>query len=687
MLSKRTTCYQCDANCVFDISINEQGHAVAIKGPPCVRGEAQLAHQYHPNRLLKPLKRVGKKGEDNFIEITWEEALETIAERLQSIKKTYGAEQVAFFSGYTKEARPYLQRLAHAFGSPNYLTESGCCFSATLVAEKLTYGYRLKTTSLLESPKTRCILVWSTNPYHSVMPFDKHHLSQKKADRKLIVVDPRKTETAQIADIHLQIRPGTDGALALAFHHVIFKENLHNQTFLEQWANGIESFKDYIQIFTPEKASEICGIDKDLIIQAARLYAQNTPAQLALSPTATVHHSNGFQNHRAVILLAAVTGNIDNEGGNRFFLNKVLPKSIDLFKEKINTLAPRIGDSTFPIWTKYWPSAHSMLLVNSILEHTPQAIHGVFAMGINSTMWPNSKRFLQALEKLDFFACIDFFPNQATRYADIVLPAATALERETLIAYPGCQFKGNIRYREAILKPLGEARSDAQIILDLGCKLGMEETFWYGNMAQSIQEQAQGLPEQIREAAFHHPEGATVFSEVIMEMEGGDKLYELKGFPTASGKIEFDSIELIQQGYQGLPTYQEPPESPIATPELWKKYPLVLTSGGRSQAYTHSQQHNIENSKKIDPYPRVQMHPQDAKTRNIQTGDKVIITSLRGEVYFIAEVTEHIKQGIVHCFHGWEQANVNLLTDDQTLDPISGFPAMKSCLCEISKTL
>lgn len=135
-----------------------------------------------------------------------------------------------------KEARPQLQRLAHAFGSPNYLTESGCCFSATMVAEKLTYGYKLKTTSTVESPKTQCVLVWSTNASGSIPPFENHHLANRKKGRKMIVVDPRRTETAELADIHLQIRLGTDGALALGFHHLIFANGWQDQAFLDEWA-------------------------------------------------------------------------------------------------------------------------------------------------------------------------------------------------------------------------------------------------------------------------------------------------------------------------------------------------------------------------------------------------------------------------------------------------------------------
>lgn len=688
---KHSTCYECDANCAFTVTLNAQQAAIAVEGlPNCPRGQMQLERQYHPERLLYPLKRVGAKGSGQFERITWDEALDTIVVQLNKAKAKYGAPAVGFFAGYTKEARPQLQRLAHAFGSPNYLTESGCCFSATMVAEKLTYGYKLKTTSTVESPKTKCILVWSTNASGSIPPFENHHLAKKKKHRKMIVVDPRRTETAELADIHLQIRPGTDGALALGFHHLIFENDWQDQAFLDEWANGLEAFRAYIREFTPSRVAEICGIQEADLRAAVEMFATCLPSQIAMSPTSTVQHSNGFQNHRAMILLSAVLGMIDREGGNRFFNDKVLPKPIELFDVCLKELPPRIGDEVFPIWTKYWPAGQSMLMPDCILEGKPQPLRALLAMGINTAMWANSKRMEQALSTLDFFAVSDFFHNPATLQADLVLPAATSLERPALIAYPGCAYQGEVKYRHQALPPRGEAKPDGQIFLEIGVRLGMAEQFWHGDLEASWAEMAEGLPTSVREEAYANPAGVTVYSPVIEELvERGfldaDRQWRINGFKTVTGKIEFDSLELKQQGYDGLPIYREPAESPLSTPELLPDYPLVLTSGGRQKYFTHSQQHNVASLLKLDPAPRVQIHPIDATERQIQTGDTVEISSPRGQVRFRAEVTDKMKQGVVHAFHGWNSANINELTDDQSLDPISGFPAFKSLLCQLRK--
>lgn len=687
MQTKRSTCYECDANCTIDVDIDDAGEPVAVRGPDCPRCYAQLERRNHPDRLVQPLERIGPRGSGRFQPISWDAALGRIASALEATKSEHGAPAVAFFAGYTKEARPHLQRLAHAFGSPNYMTESGCCFSATLVAEKLTFGYRIKTTSTVASPKTACLLVWSTNPAGSIVPFQAHPLARAKRGRPMIVVDPRRTQVAEVADIHLQIRPGTDGALALGFHHLIFANGWQDQAFLDEWGQGVAAFRDYVAEFTPERVAAICGIEAADLRAAVELFATHRPAQIALSPTATVQHSNGFQNHRALILLSAVTGNLDVEGGNRFFNEKVTPKPIDLF-ERIGNLPPRVGDEVFPIWTRYWPAAQSMLLPDCILEGRPQPIRALLAMGMNSGMWPNSRRVEEALSKLDFFAATDFFHNAATRYADIVLPAATNLERPALIAYPGCAYQGELRYREAVVAPRGQARADAQIFLDIAIRLGMGELFWNGDLAASWAEAASGLPDEIRREVYENPDGVTVYAQAIDDLvDSGymvaDRLYRLRGFPTASGKVEFDSTELRDAGHDGLPVYKEPAESPVATPDVARDYPLVLTSGARNKFHTHSQHQRIERMRRSVGQPLVEIHPSDAAARGIADGATVEVQTRRGAVRFVADVTDRIKPGVVHCMSGWTEADINRLTDDTRLDPISGFPPFKSLLAEV----
>ncbi len=682
----KTTCYQCELDCTFDVHYDSNNQVKKLIGPDCPRSQIQLEMQNHPERLLYPLQKVKTASGTRYQRISWDKALSITADALNAAKQKSGAESVAFFSGYTKEARSYLQRFAHLFGSPNYMTESGCCFTSAQVSEELTYGYHFKHASLMAAPETRCRLIWSTNPVHSVVPFDKHPIIEPKEGLKMIVVDPRRTETAERADLYLPIRPGTDGALALGIHHLLFENNWVDHTFLERWCHGVEAFKQYIKAFTPQRVANICQVPAEDIYTAAKWYGTSGPAQLVMSACSTTHHTNGFQNHRAMILLAAATGNVDIPGGNRFFFRNASPKSIDLYKETIDQLPPRIGHDKFPIWLKYIQEAQPMLLKRAIEGNESTQIRAMFALGINPIMWPNSNHLADALKKLDFFACVDFFHNPATQFADIVFPAATSLEREALITSTRCHYRGTVQYRRAITAPEGEARSDAQILLDLGCRLDMPEKFWHGDLQASIQEQAETLHPELWQDLQHKSEGIDLFGSVVMDetLNGQtEKVYEKKGFSTFSGKVEFDSDELRNAGYDGLPIYHEPAESPVSTPDIAKKYPLVLTSGGRSIAYVHSQQRKFKRLRDLDPSPRIQMHPKDAESRRIKNGQTVTISSPRGAIEMVAEVTDTMLSGAVHAYHGWGNANINELTDDQHLDPISGFPAFKSSLCQI----
>jgi anaerobic selenocysteine-containing dehydrogenase len=307
---------------------------------------------------------------------------------------------------------------------------------------------------------------------------------------------------------------------------------------------------------------------------------------------------------------------------------------------------------------------------------------------MNPNMWPNSPALIESLKKLDFFACVDFFHTPATEVADIVFPAATSLEREALVTSTRCHYRGNIQYRKPVAGVNKEGpRSDAQILLDLGCRLGMPELFWNGDVQASIQEQAEELDPGLWRALQKNSDDVEIFGKVVMDeaLDGQThQLYEKKGFSTFSGKVEFYSDELRNAGYDGLPVYREPLESPVSTPAVAKKFPLVLTTGGRSIAFVHSQQRKFKRLRNLDPHPRIQIHPDDARSRGIEDGKVVMISSPRGAVEMVAEVTDRMLGGSVHAYHGWGSANVNVLTDDQQLDPISGFPAYKSTLCEVS---
>jgi anaerobic selenocysteine-containing dehydrogenase len=676
-------CYMCMTSCPTKIHVsNDRATKIDIvdhKVADCPRGQAQLDFIYHPDRLKYPMKRTGERGTGSFERISWDEALDTVAGNLQKVKDKYGPESVAFYVAYTKEPRPYFHRLTHAFGSPNYCTESSSCFSSTWLAANLTYGldYSMLTAqSGSIDPKTKCKLLWGNGIKDSSPQAWQDNLEARKKGLKLIVVDPRRTQIAAMADIHLQLRPGTDGALALGMMNIIIGENLHDKEFTEKWTAGFDDLKKLIQEYPPERVEQITWVPAAKIREAAILYATRKPAKIHLSANSTTHHDNGLQNHRAIILLPAITGNIEVAGGNRRMPPPLQPINDITLHERVADMPPGIGSQRFPIWTKRNGEMQSNAIADQIESGDPYPIKALFGAGLITEFFPDSSRFAESLKKLDFIAVTEYFPTSGTQMADIVLPIASWLERPILMAVMG----DTIRLIEPAIEPVGESWPEWQIYSELARRLGFGDMFWDGDFETCVNYILEPL-KLTCEDLKQRPEGLKRALAVIPE-----KNYEEAGFQTASGKVEMASSILAEHGLEPLPVYKEPAESPLSRPDLAKSYPLVMTSGARVLAYTHSQFRNIARLRQLMPEPLVDINPADARPRGIKSGDAVTVSSPRGSIKMKASVTDTILAGVVSMPHEWPgEANVNALVDDQNLDPISGFPPYKSQLCQVTR--
>jgi len=678
-------CQMCHDSCQTKIHIR-QGRAVKIDMvdqdvvDTCPRWKAQLDFVYHPDRLKYPLRRVGERGAGSFVRISWDEALDTVASKFQKIKTEYGAESVVFWISYTKDPRPCFHRLTHAFGSPNYCTESSNCFSATWLAAALTYGEDyggLAGQSASSDPASRCKMIWSSSVKNSIPWRWKAHLEARRKGLKLIVVDPRRNTIASMADIHLQLRPGTDGALALGMINVIINEQLYDKEFVERWTVGFDGLKKLAGEYPLDRVERITRVPADKIRAAAVLYATQKPAQIGMSACATTHSSNGVQSHRAIILLPALTGNFEVPGGNRWPTDPLPTNDISLH-ERVENLPPGLGTDRFPIWTKLYREMKSNVLADRIESGTPYPIKALFGAGLNPMHFPNTNHLVENLKKLDFIVVTEYFHTPGTQLADIVLPVSSWLERPILAMPP--RTRGFASLIEPAIEPIGESWPEWKIMFELAKKLGIGDEFWDGDI----------------EKCFSHilePSGVTL-KDLRENPEGipftmpprPAKYYEKAGFQTPSGKVEIASSILAQHGYEPLPIYEEPMESPLSRPDLAASFPLILTSGARQLPYTHSQFRNIPQLRKMVPEPLVEIHPYDARPRDIKSGDVVIVSSPRGRMKIKADVTDIILPGVVMIPHQWSgEANVNILVDDQNLDPISGFGPFKSQLCQVTK--
>ncbi len=663
--------------------VRVEGNEFHPKNKPCLKGLTSLQNVYDPNRLLYPVKRTNPKkgiGEDpGWERISWDEALETIAAKFNETKEQYGAGAVTLSSGDPKEHLPMFDRLAALFGTPNVAWGTCQCAFGLSMANILCFGASAIT---MPSSQTKAHIQWGSNIAWSMYPQPTAYrgmLDAKKAGCKFIVVDTRLTPTAvQLADVFLQPRTGTDGAVALAMANVIIEEDLYPHDFVENYTEGFEEYCEYVKDFTPEKAEEISGVPADKIREAAHIWAEAGTGTMWVAPHSLTHHSNGVQATRAVLLLAGLMGYCDKEGcytlspgvigtdDSAFRLTDVASQILD----------QRAGVDRWPVWSMLETHYQN----NGLVEYIEDGlIHAGLFLGTNLMTFPQTQTYQEAISKLDFAAAIDIHLNSWTHdYMDIVLPTAVCWERVAPFQAAGSGLMGS----QAAMAPAGEAREDWQILMDLGCALGFEEECFHGdiNAAMDALLEAGGSGGTFQDVQDALPNLYELPSAGEWVPEG----YKENGFGTPSGKMEFKSTILEQCGFDGLPVYEEPHISPVATPDIYEKYPLALGSGGRIPWYVHSKYRHTPWLSQFMPEPVVYMCQEDADSRGITEGDAVRIFNQFGEVQVKAAISNIVPPGYVDFMYGWEQANTCNLVD-HAFDPISGFPTYQDVLCEIEK--
>jgi anaerobic selenocysteine-containing dehydrogenase len=655
--------------------------------PICSKAYATLQRLYHPQRLKYPMKRTKPKGspEPGFVRISWEEAYDLIVGHLNRIKEQYGPHTVFFYVGDPKEPRAAVQRLAVTYGSVNYGCESStACRRAAMLAELLTYGF--PTMGTLPTEETKVMMIWGTNPAYSGSPFMCHGLLADAKERgvKYIVVDPRDTPmVGTLADIHLQLRPATDAALAAGIMHVIFAEGLYDKKFCDHWVHGIDELKHYVKEFTPERVEKITWVPAKKVIDAARLYATNRPGGLMTSPQGTTHNLNATNNHRAVLMIPAICGFIDVPGGI-FIRTEPLegmppwadgPPGFSMRERLLQMREHRLDLKAFPVWAEKLFEVQTNYLVEWIKEGKVKAILG---WGLNTMIWPQSREYQKAIESLEFGMAVDYFYRPWTHdYLDLMLPAAMNYERLA----PFAVFQRTVFGRTPI-RPLGECKEDWQIALEIGCRLGNPEVFFNGDVEAACnsilgtwnityddlrknQEKGVSIPAKGPEIYEKHKKG----------MMRPDRR---PGFPTPTGKVEAVSTILQKHGYSGLCEYKVPME-------MTEQFPLILISGSRIPYITHSKwRADSPWLLEIQSDPILMINTKDAAKRYIKKGDLVILKSSYGSIQVKAKPTEMVPANIVALMHGWSRANVNELIPRQ-FDPISGFPPYKEVVCEVIK--
>lgn len=683
----RTHCARMDhGGCALLVGV-EGNRIVTVKGDPdgylnrgytCPKGLASPARLTHPNRLAHPLKRTGARGEGKWERITWDEAIQTISHALDNTRQSLGARSVAFCQGMPKGQEHFvLIRLANLFGSPNVVAAQDVCHAPREVTGIHTCGFYPVVD--FHHPSKLMVLwgsnVTSTNEEGEICSL---LLEQIKSGTELIVIDPRKTELAKRARMWLQLRPGTDNALALAFLHVIIQEKLYHKEFVAKWTHGFDELAGHVKQYTPEAMAEVTWVEAGQIREAARLYATSPPAGIQWG-NPIEHNVHTFDTVRALICLMAICGNLDVPGGN-----------IQPNEPRIMGLGEFVRADLIPSKRKEMLHAHHHTIPKlmtvppaffrqAVLQEFPYPVKAAYMQCTNPLLtYADSRQTYDALLKLDFLAVAEICMTPTASLADIVLPAATQFEFNDIGHY-GIGH-GYILARPKIVDPPGECWPDMKILNELGKALTPRE-YW--------PEDYEDLLEDVLSPAGLTYEDFTK----IGYLKGNDRFqkYEVKGFKTPTGKVDLVLSQAEKYGLAPLPRF-------VGTPsEEDSAFPLVLTSA-KSPYYLHSSYRWVEKLREKSFAPTAEMHPDTGAAHGVSDGDDVVIETAWGEMIQVARFNSGLHRRVVCASYGWwfpeegpedqygwKRANYNMLTTTQELGKEFGTPNLKGMGCRIRK--
>jgi anaerobic selenocysteine-containing dehydrogenase len=685
----KTVCRSCHGGCGVIAHVKD-GKVIKVEGDPgspishgsmCTKGLAITQLAYHPDRVLFPMK----KNAGHWQRITWDEALDTVSEKFKAVISEFGPESIIVGQGTGRDFESHFSRFGNLLGTPNMLTAGHMCYLSRIGATLTTCG-RHPAIDYANNPK--CIVMWGCNPLWT-NPDEYKGVSFWRAyekGAKLIVIDPRKGFLAKRADLWLQLRPGTDAALALGFFNVIIEEGLYDADFVANYIHGWNALVDRIKTdYSLERVAEITWVKPDLIRQAARLYATTKPAGIHWGvPTEQTINCTDFT--RTAVGLMAATGNLDAPGGNVFHEPPGTRKISDFSAHMAlsdEQRMKRLGGDQYRL-------AARMTIVtpkcawDAILTGQPYPVKAGYLVATNPVVSrANADEVYEALKKLDFLAVSDFFMTPTAELADIFLPAGTWLEQDHVSE--NWKYHGYVLARQKVVD-IGECWQDHKIFMELGKRMGQQ---WWDTIEDSLNWllEPTGLSwEEFKQKGYLH---------------GEQKYYKYKekGFSTPTRKVELYSTVLEKWGRDPLPKYTEIPESPVSRPDLAEKYPYILNAGLRTPTFFHSANRQIPWLREIRPDPIVEIHPVTADKKGIREGDWVWIESPRGRAKERARLNDNIDPRVIvaehgwwypeikDAGHGWDISNINMLTDNshESMDPVMGATNLRVLLCNISR--
>ena len=694
----KCACRGCHGGCLFDLTVEDGKLINAVpakdgplnKGRACVKGLSIIEQVYHPDRLLYPLKKAGKRSEGKWERISWDEAIDEIAEEMNRLRDTYGPECISSLTGTGRHHLPYFTRLANAIGTPNASSSGGLiCLGPRTKAAFANAGV-FGGVDYYGAVRPGGIIVWGANPAVSGADGELQWFIKDAVNEgiPILVVDPMPTELAKKAKIWLQIRPGTDGALALGILNFLISEDLVDHEFIDNYTVGFEELKERCADYPVDSVSEITGITAEQIVEAARWIGTTKPISLEQG-CAFEQSTNSMDTCRAIHMILAITGNYDVPGG---FVEsmEIAPAGLTM----PNDIPPDKKDIALTgghAFTMQDVIAHPYYVLEAIRTGKPYKIRGMFINANNTLVsLADARHSWECLMELDFLVCMDHFMTPTAALADIVLPAAMWPEVDCVFAMP--EFGDQVLLSQQKVIQVGECRTDEEFFIELCRRAGWNYGFTSHRamMEEQIKIMQERRPElagytldDLREQGFIAPE-RTYYN------------YKKNGFMTPSGKYEFASNVLQSYGLDPLPSWHEPEGTFVSSPELASKYPLILITGGRLQPYFLTNGRQISSLRSREPFPLVFMNPETAEKYGIRDGEWVWIENEKGRITQKAKLLPDMKKDVVSCQYGWwypeadapgygwDESNANILTYlDGEHDRYMGSYRMRALQCRI----
>ncbi len=685
----RAVCpHDCPDTCALHVTVTN-GVATEVRGDPdhpttagvlCTKVSRYTERTYHKDRLLFPQKRIGKKGEGKFARISWDEALDTITAQLKRVAQRNPLAILPYSYAGTMglvQGDSMSQRFFHKLGA-SFLDRT-ICATAGGAGYKYTTGARIGT-DIEQTQNAQLIIIWGGNPIASSLHFWMRAQEAKRKGAKLIAIDPYRSLTAEKCHQHIALLPGTDAALALGMMHVLIQENLLDNDYIDQYTLGFDQLKQRVKEWPPERVAQVCGISIEEVIGLARTYGESAKrgeaSMIRMNYGVQRVHGGGMAVRNIACLPALVGAWRHAAGGAQLSLSDSFPKDMaalqrpDLFPlgQKTRTInMSTIGDDLLRESSEeFGPKVEALIVYNS----NPVAIA------------PESAVVAKAFGREDLFTVVmEHFQTDTADYADILLPATTQLEHlDAHSAYGHLYMMAN----NAAIAPLGEAKPNTEIFRLLAQRMGFNEACF-----KESDDEIAAQAFKKNDARAIHFDWASLKKTGWVKLRVAEAPFAKGGFATQSGRCEFYSQTMSNDGLDPLPSYIAPYESRISNPELARKYPLAMISPP-ARNFLNSSFVNVQSLRDTEGEPHLDIHPVDATQRNIVNGDRLRIYNDRGSFEAIARVTEKAREGLVVGLSIWwkkyasDHKNANEVTS-QRLTDMGGGPTFYDVLVQVEK--